>query len=78
MPALLLPDHRRIYLDYEGKISRGRGSVKIVDQGNYAVKYRIKEFWVVVFNGKRLKGRYLFLMMSRAKPKDWLILRYAN
>lgn len=28
-------DHRLIYLDYEGPISSGRGSVQRVDEGNF-------------------------------------------
>jgi hypothetical protein len=34
-PARALPDHRRIYLDYEGEVSGGRGTVRRVDQGLY-------------------------------------------
>src|SRR4051794_32704698 len=33
--ARALPDHRTIYLDYEGEISGGRGSVRRVDRGTY-------------------------------------------
>ena len=33
--AKLLPDHRRVYLDYEGPISRGRGHVHRVMAGQY-------------------------------------------
>src|SRR5262249_52501240 len=28
-------DHRRLYLDYEGPISGGRGTVKVWDRGTY-------------------------------------------
>lgn len=37
LPARALPDHRRIYLDYEGEISGDRGTVLRVDQGAYEV-----------------------------------------
>ncbi len=30
-----LPDHRLAYLDYEGEVSGGRGSVRRVDSGTY-------------------------------------------
>lgn len=30
-----LPDHRRIYLDYEGEVSGNRGSVKRIARGQY-------------------------------------------
>ena len=33
-----LPDHRRVYLDYEGPISGGRGRVHRVDRGEAAVR----------------------------------------
>jgi len=32
-----LPDHRRPYLDYEGPISRGRGSVKRIAAGDCTI-----------------------------------------
>jgi len=34
-PAKRLPDHRKRYLDYEGKVSGGRGSVRRVDAGTF-------------------------------------------
>ena len=33
-----LPDHRTIYLDYQGPISNGRGSVTQIDTGLYAAE----------------------------------------
>lgn len=33
--AELLPDHRRIYLDYEGEVSGNRGTVTRVHHGRY-------------------------------------------
>jgi DNA polymerase Ligase (LigD) len=35
LPARALPDHRLIYLDYEGEISGNRGQVRRVDMGTY-------------------------------------------
>ena len=37
LPARALADHRAAYLDYEGPVSGGRGSVRRVDRGDYAV-----------------------------------------
>ena len=34
-PAMRLPDHRKRYLDYEGKISGSRGTVTRIDAGTY-------------------------------------------
>ncbi len=38
LPARGLPDHRSIYLDYEGEISGGRGNVRRIDEGTYESK----------------------------------------
>ena len=35
LPARALGDHRRIYLEYEGEISGGRGRVRRLDSGTY-------------------------------------------
>ena len=35
LPARALVDHRSIYLDYQGAISGGRGTVRRVDRGEY-------------------------------------------
>lgn len=36
-PAIQLPNHRRRYLDYEGELSGGRGSVCRIASGEYSV-----------------------------------------
>jgi DNA polymerase Ligase (LigD) len=35
LAARSLPDHRSIYLDYEGDVSGGRGTVRRIDEGSY-------------------------------------------
>jgi len=35
LPARALADHRGAYLDYEGEVSGGRGTVRRVDRGEY-------------------------------------------
>jgi len=35
LPARALPDHRLAYLDYEGPVSGGRGTVRRLDRGDY-------------------------------------------
>jgi hypothetical protein len=37
LPARALPDHRRVYLDYEGVISGDRGTVRRLDEGTYCM-----------------------------------------
>ena len=34
-PAKRLPDHRKRYLDYEGPVSDGRGTVRRIDAGTF-------------------------------------------
>jgi hypothetical protein len=38
LPARSLPDHRRIYLEYEGEISGNRGTVRRVDEGSFTTE----------------------------------------
>jgi hypothetical protein len=69
LPARELPAHRLLYLDYEGEISGGRGTVKRLDEGTCEalewgddrVRLAIKggqlvglvELWCVVEEGRR-------------------------
>ncbi|MDR0336912.1 MAG: hypothetical protein LBI18_07465 [Planctomycetaceae bacterium] len=50
--AKKLPDHRLLYLDYEGEISQQRGSVQRIDSGTYHAK-KPELFWLYgkLFNG---------------------------
>lgn len=56
LPARSLPDHRKLYLDYEGEISGGRGSVRRVDEGNYAILAWEANLIRVVLEGAQLVG----------------------
>jgi hypothetical protein len=56
MLAEALPDHRLDYLDYEGPISGGRGSVTRWDTGTYVLKRRSGAELVVTLEGERLAG----------------------
>jgi len=46
-----IPDHRRIYLEYEGKISGNRGTVKRVDAGSCNVEPEGEHFLRLIFDG---------------------------
>ena len=49
-------DHRRIYLDYEGPISGGRGTVTRWDGGTFTGE--VGEDWLTVWlDGKRIRGQ---------------------
>ena len=55
--ARALSEHRLAYLDYEGSVSGGRGTVTRWDQGTYEVERQEEGLLVVVLSGKRLCGR---------------------
>lgn len=57
VPAEPLPDHRRLYLDYEGAISGGRGTVKRWDAGEYTGELSADGSAAVELAGGRLCGR---------------------
>jgi len=52
-----LPDHRLEYLDYEGPISGGRGSVIRWDRGTCVVESRTDTEVVLALQGDKLTGR---------------------
>jgi len=49
-------DHRMAYLDYEGPVSGGRGSVTRWDQGTYQMQSQSPREWIVLLMGNRLIG----------------------
>lgn len=55
-PARALPDHRRIYLDYEGPISGGRGEVRRTVAGIYREVRWTDTFVVVELASDQLSG----------------------
>lgn len=71
--AKKLPDHRLLYLDYEGKISRGRGNVQIWDRGTYQAKQYHNAFIFINLKGNRLKGWY-YLIADLEQKDNWWIL----
>ena len=54
-----LADHRRAYLDYEGEISGGRGTVEQWDAGTYTLEQASATQIDVVLSGRQLQGRLL-------------------
>jgi hypothetical protein len=52
-----LPEHRLAYLDYEGPVSGGRGTVTRWDEGTYRIEREAEGLLVAVLWGKRLSGR---------------------
>ncbi|MHC5537239.1 DNA polymerase ligase N-terminal domain-containing protein [Singulisphaera rosea] len=56
LPARSLPAHRRVYLDYEGEISGGRGDVRRVAQGTYTTLFECTDRLRIQLDGDQLAG----------------------
>lgn len=69
-PAEKLPDHRRLYLDYEGPVSNDRGTVTRWDQGTYRLVSASDDGWVVELSGERLIGR---ATLNRQHDHFWIV-----
>jgi hypothetical protein len=59
-------DHRREYLDYQGEISGGRGSVRRVDRGECRIVETSDPFIVLQLHGRFLTGRYRVSLVGAA------------
>jgi hypothetical protein len=62
--AEALPDHRLVYLDYEGPISDDRGSVTQWDAGQYEVESDSQREVIVQLRGRRLNGKLTLCRMT--------------
>lgn len=56
LPARALADHRRLYLDYEGEVSGGRGAVRRLDRGPYVALTWTDDLIRVRLEGAQLSG----------------------
>ena len=61
-------DHRRIYLDYEGPISGGRGTVVRRDRGTFLCESDVDGLLVLSLESERLRGR---LRLERGADGTW-------
>jgi hypothetical protein len=68
--AVLLPDHRLAYLDYEGPVSGNRGSVKRWDRGEFELLAQTDESVFVKLLGKKIHG-HATLTMQPGNPTSW-------
>jgi hypothetical protein len=57
MTARALPDHRLLYLDYEGPISGDRGAVSAWDRGVYGCQQQSDAELAIELSGGRIRGR---------------------
>ncbi|MDO4586929.1 MAG: DNA polymerase ligase N-terminal domain-containing protein [Planctomycetia bacterium] len=62
--ACILPDHRRIYLTFEGGISNDRGWVQQWDKGDYILLKHSATEVVVQLKGHKLRGIVLLISQN--------------
>lgn len=75
-------DHRLMYLDYEGPISRDRGAVTRWDRGSFETLFEEEHRMAIHVQGKRLQGnieltkhpesgwQFLFSLAEGKRPAD--------
>lgn len=69
--AQALAEHRLAYLDYEGPIAGGRGSVTRWDDGTYELRQDEPDELIAVLVGRRVMG-LVTLRRSAADPSQWI------
>lgn len=65
-----LPDHRLVYLEYEGPVSGDRGEVLQWDRGTFSLLERSDGFIVALMTGEELAGRVTLKKMESEKQWD--------
>ena len=68
-----LPDHRLAYLDYEGPLSAGRGTVTRWDRGTYRTEHQSDVELAVELSGAKLTGRATLSELPD-RPGHWRFL----
>ena len=66
--ATALPDHRRMYLDYEGEVSGGRGHVLRWDAGEFDWMVDQPEFVTLAIRGARVRGH---VHLTKSEAERW-------
>ena len=64
-----IPDHRTMYLDYEGPVSGNRGTVTAFDAGTFDWMVRQPNSVVVRLSGRKLKG---LAEVIKNEKGDWI------
>lgn len=57
LTAESLPDHRLVYLEYEGPVSGERGTVARWDKGSFTLLEKKAGLYVALLTGEQLGGR---------------------
>lgn len=71
--ATRLPDHRKIYLEYEGPISGDRGRVTRIDDGEYRPLDRRADRHLFELEGRVLRGRFCLSRATADPPDRWTL-----
>jgi hypothetical protein len=71
LPARALPDHRKVYLEYEGEVSGNRGTVRRVDEGVYTAFIWEEDRVVVRLEGAQLVGGVAICQVWSADGVSW-------
>lgn len=74
--ARRIGDHRKAYLDYEGPVSGGRGTVRIADAGRCEVMEAGSQVWRFRLDGRILRGTFE-LVRQGPDPQAWVLRRPA-
>ena len=64
-----LADHRLLYLDFEGPLSKNRGNVIRVDRGECRILHWAAERMALQFTGEKLRGG--FELATIASTQRW-------
>ena len=70
IPALLLGNHRKMYLDYEGPVSGNRGNVVRWDAGFFTGQVEGSDRVVVDLGGVRLHGT---AVLEQVQGEEWTL-----
>jgi len=70
IPARRIGDHRKAYLDYEGPLTRNRGTVHRVDFGSMNMVEITPECCRLVLSGQRLRGSFTL----QKDGDEWLLV----
>ncbi len=70
--AIALPDHRRMYLHYEGPVSGDRGKVSRWDSGTYSVLEETPSGLTFEVDGERVSG--VIEMVREDVGDEWVFI----
>lgn len=70
-----LPDHRLVYLEYEGPVSGERGTVTRWDKGSFTLLEKKEGLYVALITGEELAGR---ITLKQTDQKNQWELNYTS